>query len=129
MLRALVLFLSVGHAAQAEEVSTPTSVQDEYGCAIIERPSEFTFTTFRDAWRSVAADKLYSIVRHRAVIDGETCGCDVMRPDWSVILQDFQQLGFDDGPRSGYDAWAQAEYFPNIDVLSDAVALQCGGAK
>ncbi len=122
MLRAIAVFLMIGGQAHADG----DALLDEFGCTILERPNELTFSTFRDAWRSVAADKLYSLMRHRDVTETGSCGCDVVRPEWSVISPEFERLGFDDGPRSEYDRWAQSEYFPSIEMLRDAVATQCG---
>lgn len=125
MLRAVAVFLMIGGQAHADG----SARLDEFGCVILERPDELTFSTFRDAWRSVAANKLYSLMRHRAAIDSVSCGCDAMRPEWSVVEPEFERLGFDEGPRSDYDAWAQSEYFPNIEALRNAVAAQCGEAE
>ena len=125
MLRAVAIFLMIGGQAHADG----SARLDELGCAILERPNELTFSTFRDAWRSIAADKLYSLMRHRAVIDSGSCGCDVVRPEWSVITLELERLGFDEGPRADYDAWALVEYFPNIEALRSAVAAQCGEAE
>lgn len=125
MLRAVAVILMIGGTVHADG----STRVDEFGCTILERPDELTFSTFRDAWRSVAADKLYSLMRHRAVIDTGSCGCDVVRPEWSVIAPEFEHLGFDEGPRTAYDAWAQAEYFPDIEALRNAVDVQCGEAE
>ncbi len=122
MLRAVAVLLMIGVQVHADS----TTRLDEFGCAILERPEALTFSTFRDAWRSVAADKLYSLMRHRAVIETGSCGCEVVRPEWSVISSEFKRLGFDDGPRSDYDRWAQSEYFPSIETLRNSVATQCG---
>ena len=76
MLRVLVILLFVGQVVQAEETPVnlaPGDIQkDEYGCTIVERPDELTFLTFRDAWRSIAADKLYSLRRHEAAVAAES---------------------------------------------------------
>lgn len=125
MLRAAALFLVIGGQVHADD----SARLDEFGCTILERPEEFTFSTFQDAWRSVAADKLYSLMRHRAVVAAGSCGCDVVRPKWLVITPEFERLRFDEGARSAYDAWAQSEYFPNIEALRNAVAMQCGEAE
>lgn len=125
MLRAVVVCLMIGGQVQADG----SARVDGFGCTILERPDGLTFSTFRDAWRSVAADKLYSLMRHRAVIESGSCGCDVLRPEWSIIASEFERLGFDQGPRTNYDAWVQAEYFPNIEALRNAVAMQCGEAE
>jgi hypothetical protein len=121
MLRAVAVFLMIGGPVHADG----SARVDKFGCTILERPEALTFSTFHDAWRSVAADKLYSLMRHRAVIETGSCGCDVVRPEWSVISSEFEQLGFYDGPRSDYDTWAQTEYFPNIETLRNSVATQC----
>ena len=125
MLRAVAVILMIGGPVHADG----SARLDEFGCAILERPKELTFSTFRDAWRSIAADKLYSLMRHHAVIDTGYCGCDVVRPEWSVIAPEFERLGFDEGPRTAYDAWAQSEYFPNIEALRNAVDARCGGGE
>lgn len=125
MFRAVAVFLMMSGPVHADG----SARLDEFGCAILERPDELTFSTFRDAWRSIAADKLYSLMRHHAVIDTSSCGCDVLRPEWSIIGPEFERLSFDEGPRAAYDAWAQSEYFPNIEALQNAVAAQCGEAE
>lgn len=125
MLRAVAVLLVIGGQTHAEG----SARLDEFGCAIQERPDELTFSTFRDAWRSVAADKLYSLMRHHTVIETGSCGCDVLRPEWSVIAPEFERLGFDEGSRAAYDTWAQAEYFPNIEALRNTVTVQCGEAE
>lgn len=122
MLRAVAVILMIGGPVHADD----SARLDEFGCAILERPEALTFSTFRDAWRSIAADKLYSLMRHRAIIETGSCGCDMVRPEWSVIATEFERLGFDNGPRSDFDRWAQSEYFPRIEMLRDAVATQCG---
>lgn len=122
MLKAVAVFLMIGGQVHADGITR----LDEFGCAILERPETLTFSTFRDAWRSVAADKLYSLMRYRAVIETGSCGCNVVRPEWSVISSEIERLGFDDGPRSDYDRWAQSEYFLSIEALRNSVATQCG---
>ncbi|WP_052700929.1 hypothetical protein [Loktanella sp. S4079] len=122
MLRTVAVCLVIGGQVHADD----SARLDEFGCAILERPDELTFSTFRDAWRSVAADKLYSLMRHRAVIEDGSCGCHVLRPDWSVIASEFERLGFNQGPRANYDTWVEVEYFPNMETLRNTVAAQCG---
>jgi hypothetical protein len=129
MLRALIILLSVGHAAQAEETPENLAIvevqQDEYGCTIIERPDELTFLTFRDAWRSIAADKLYSLHRHEAAIAAESCDCAALRPEWATIMDEFEALGFFSGMPSTYRDWAAASYFPVISGLRTSVQELC----
>ena len=129
MLRVLVILLFVGQVVRAEE--TPENLalgdnqQDEYGCTIVERPDELTFLTFRDAWRSIAADKLYSLRRHEALIAIESCDCDALRPEWATIMDEFDALGFASGPSSTYRDWAAASYFPVISDLRNSVQELC----
>lgn len=129
MFRVLIISLFVGQVAQAEEttenLATDRIQQDEYGCTIIERPDELTFLTFRDAWRSIAADKLYSLRRHEAAIAAESCDCTALRPQWATIMDDFESLGFAVGPSSAYRDWAAASYFPIISDLRKSVQELC----
>lgn len=129
MLKVLFIFLFVGQIAQAEEVTESLATgdiqQDEYGCTIVERPDELTFLTFRDAWRSIAADKLYSLHRHKVAIAAESCDCAALRPDWAAIMDDFEALGFTSSPSSSYRAWAAASYFPVISDLRKSVQELC----
>ena len=127
MLRTLTVLLIVGHGVQAE--SAATRPVDEYGCVILERPDELTFSTFRDAWRSVAADKLYSLRRHEAAVDGQRCDCAVLRPDWATIADEFEALGFTTGSQAEYRNWSQVSYFPVIADLRRAVGDLCGEAS
>ena len=129
MLRALIMLLSVGQAAQAEETLESLTIvevqQDEYGCTIVERPDELTFLTFRDAWRSIAADKLYSLHRHEAAIAAENCDCAALRPEWDMIIDDFKALDFASGTSSTYRDWAAESYFPVISNLRKSVQELC----
>ncbi|WP_299413542.1 hypothetical protein [uncultured Sulfitobacter sp.] len=129
MLRVLIMLLSIGQVAQAEDatenLATGEVQQDEYGCTIVERPDELTFLTFRDAWRSIAADKLYSLHRHEAAITAESCDCAALRPEWATIMGDFEALGFVSGPSSTYRDWAAASYFPVISDLRKSVQELC----
>lgn len=129
MLRVLIMLLSVGQAAQAEEttenLATDGVQQDEYGCTIVERPGELTFLTFRDAWRSIAADKLYSLHRHEAAIAAKSCDCATLRPEWTTIMDEFDAFGFATGPSSAYRDWAAASYFPVISDLRKSVQELC----
>lgn len=129
MLRVLVILLFVGQVAQAEETTENLAIDDiqldEYGCTIIERPDELTFLTFRDAWRSIAADKLYSLHRHEAAIAAESCDCAALRPEWAMIIDDFEAMGFASGQSSTYRDWAAASYFPVISDLRKSVRELC----
>lgn len=129
MLRVLIMLLSVGQAAQAEETPENLAIvevqQDEYGCTIVERPDELTFLTFRDAWRSIAADKLYSLRRHEGAIAAGGCDCAALRPEWATIMDDFEALDFASGPSSTYRDWAAASYFPVISDLRKSVQELC----
>lgn len=99
---------------------------DRFGCPIRPRPDHMTYSSFRDAWRSVAADKLYSLRRHRLVLETRTCDCATLRPEWSIIESEYHDLGFADGPSSTYDTWAKGAYFPVIADLRHAVREFCG---
>lgn len=129
MFRLLVILLSVSQFAQAEQtaenLATGDIQQDEYGCTIVERPVELTFLTFRDAWRSIAADKLYSLRRNEAAIVAESCDCAALRPEWAKIMDEFDALGFAAGPSSAYRDWAAASYFPIISDLRKSVQELC----
>lgn len=129
MFRLLVILLSVSQFAQAEQtaesLATGDIQQDEYGCTIVERPDELTFLTFRDAWRSIAADKLYSLRRHEAAIVAQSCDCAALRPEWATIMGEFDALGFAAGPSSAYRDWAAASYFPVISDLRKSVQELC----
>ena len=129
MFRLLVILLSVSQFAQAEQTAENLALgdiqQDEYGCTIVERPDELTFLNFRDAWRSIAADKLYSLRRHEAAIAAESCDCVALRPEWATIMDEFEALGFATGPSSAYRDWAAASYFPVISDLRKSVQELC----
>lgn len=129
MLRVLIILLFIGQVAQAEEatenLATDRIQQDEFGCMIVERPDGLTFLTFRDAWRSIAADKLYSLRRHEAAIAAESCDCAALRPEWDTIIDEFDALGFAASPSSAYRDWAAASYFPIISDLRKSVQELC----
>lgn len=129
MLRLLIMLMFVGQLAQAEETAEDLAngevQQGEYGCTIVERPDELTFLTFRDAWRSIAADKLYSLHRHEAAIATDSCDCAALRPEWATIIDDFEALDFASGPSSTYRDWAAASYFPVISDLRKSVQELC----
>jgi hypothetical protein len=125
MLRALMIFICVGHGVHAEEAATETVERDQFGCAVQERPDELTFSMFRDAWRSVAADKLYSLRRHEAVVVAQNCDCAVLRPAWATITDEFEALGFGSAPQSSYRDWSQTSYFPVIAQLRREVGDLC----
>lgn len=124
MFRVLIISLFVGQVAQAEE-TTEDIQQDEYGCTIIARPGELTFLTFSYAWRSIAADKLYSLHRHEAAVAANSCDCAALRPEWTAIMDDFDALGFAAGPSSVYRDWAADSYFPFISDLRKSVQELC----
>lgn len=129
MLRVFVILLFVGQVAQAEETAESRAAgdiqQDEYGCNLVERPDELTFLTLRDAWRSIAADKLYSLRRHEAAIATESCDCAVLRPEWATVMDEFEVLGFASGSSTTYRDWAAASYFPVISDLRKSVQELC----
>ncbi|WP_294607152.1 hypothetical protein [uncultured Roseovarius sp.] len=134
MIYRAILFLTLTAApAMADQVELNTSIQpaemDRYGCAIRPRPDHLTFSSFRDSWRSVAADKLYSLRRYQQVLDTGRCDCAVLQPDWSIIEDEYQNLGFADGPSSTYDDWADAAYFPVISGLRNTVRDLCEEAE
>lgn len=117
-------------ADQADfSVTMDTGKVDGYGCQILPRPDHMTYTTFRDGWRSIAADKLYSLRRHQRALETGRCDCDTLRPVWSTIEAEYRDLGFASGPSTSYDAWADQEYFPVIAGLRDAVKDLCGEGK
>lgn len=129
MLRALLIFLCVSHGVNAQEVATDLAERDQFGCAMLERPDELTFSMFRDAWRSVAADKLYSLRRHEAVVTAQQCDCAILRPDWTTIIDEFEALGFGSAPQSSYRDWSQTSYFPVIAELRREVGDLCKEAS
>lgn len=127
---AYVVFLTVivPSLAIGQELSNsmaPAEI-DRFGCEIEARPDHLTFMSFKDGWRSSAADKLYDLHRYAAAVEAQSCDCDVIRPAWAVIEGDFASLGFADGPSSAYDAWADSSYFPVISGLRDQVRELCG---
>lgn len=125
MLRASMILLCVGHGVNVEEAATDATKRDQFGCAVLERPDDFTFSMFRDAWRSVAADKLYSLRRHEAVVTAQDCDCAVLRPAWATIIDEFEALEFGTGPQSSYRNWSQTSYFPVIADLRHEVGDLC----
>lgn len=119
---------AVGDTPSLSNSIGPTE-QDQFGCQIVPRPDHLTYSTFRDGWRSVAADKLYDLRRYEAVQSTQDCDCSVIRPAWSVIEDEYRALRFADGPSSAYDDWAETAYFPVISSLRDAVRELCGEAE
>jgi hypothetical protein len=107
--------------------STQPAEIDRYGCAIRPRPDHLTFQSFRDTWRSVAADDLYSLRRHQMALDAGSCDCQAMWPDWAIIEDEFEELGFAEptATDSQHIAWSAEEYFPVISDLRDRLRLQC----
>lgn len=63
------------------------------------------------------------------MLDTGSCDCAVLQPEWSIIEDEYQDLGFGDGPSSIYDDWADAAYFPVISELRDAARDLCEGAE
>lgn len=90
MLKVVIILLFVGQVVLAKEKTENSAAediqQDECGCAMIKRPDELTFRTFRDAWRSIAAEKLYSLRGHEAAVACESCNCGALRPEWATIM-------------------------------------------
>ncbi|NIY80723.1 hypothetical protein HCZ23_14755 [Celeribacter sp. HF31] len=129
-----ILFLALTAApAVADQIELSNSLRpaetDRYGCAIRPRPEHLTLSSFRDSWRSVAADKLYSLRRYQLVLGTGSCDCAVLQPEWSIIEDEYQGLGFADGPSSTYDDWADTAYFPMISGLRNAVRDLCEEAE
>lgn len=126
----IILMIATAGPALADQAhfsaTMGTGKTDGDGCSILPRPDHMTYTTFRDGWRSVAADKLYSLRRHQRVLETGRCDCDTLRPAWSTIEAEYRDLGFANGSSSNYDAWADHEYFPVIAGLRDAVKVLCG---
>ncbi len=127
---AYVVFLTViaPSLAIGQELSNSVSPAeiDRFGCGIEPRPDHLTFMSFKDGWRSSAADKLYDLHRYEAAVEVQSCDCAVIRPAWAVIEDDFASLGFAEEPSSAYDAWADAHYFPVISGLREQVRALCG---
>lgn len=105
-----------------------TSEVDRFGCEILDRPEELTFDGFSDAWRSIAADRLYSLMRHRNAVEASTCDCGVLRPAWTDTRERFEALGFSTGPSSTYREWSSEVYTPQIADLRRNVQEMCEGA-
>lgn len=131
-----ILFLTLTAApAMADRIELSNSIQlaeaDRYGCAIRPRPEHLTFRSFRDAWRSVAADDLYSLRRHQLALEVGSCDCETLWPDWSIIADEFEELGFSapTGTDSLHIAWSEEEYFPIISDLRDRLRIQCQGGE
>ncbi|QBY00129.1 hypothetical protein E2K80_04730 [Rhodophyticola sp. CCM32] len=120
----IVVFLCISNSglAQGAEVG-------RFGCEILDRPAELTFNGFSDAWRSIAADRLYSLTRHQNAVEVGTCDCGVLRPDWTETLEMFEALGFSTGPSSAYRDWSSEVYSPQIADLRRTVQDMCGGAN
>lgn len=131
MIFLLFLLLSIGVSAPAvaESPRLSTAIEtpdtDRYGCQILPRPDRLTFEAFRDSWRSVAADELYSLRRHQLALSEGSCDCATMRPDWSIIDDEFEALGFVNGASSAYFQWSEAEYFPVISGLRAELRTLC----
>lgn len=132
MIYRAILFLALTAApAMADQIELNNSIQpteiDRYGCAIRQRPDHLTFRSFRDAWRSVAADDLYSLRRHQMALDAGSCDCEAMWPDWAIIEDEFEELGFaaPTATDSLHIAWSAEEYFPVISDLRDRLRIQC----
>lgn len=127
---AYVIFLSVVAPSLAIGQEFSNSVAsgevDRFGCEIKPRRDHLTFMSFKDGWRSSAADKLYDLHRYEAAVEAQSCDCGVIRPSWDVIEDDYASLGFAEGQSSAYDAWADAHYFPVISGLREQLRALCG---
>jgi len=131
-----ILFLTLAVApAVADQIELNNSIRpaeiDRYGCTIRQRPDHLTFRSFRDAWRSVAAVDLYSLRRHQIALDAGSCDCETLWPDWSIIEDEFDELGFAEptATDSLHIAWSAEEYFPVISDLRDRLRIQCQEAE
>lgn len=120
----IVLFLCISNSGLAQGTEV-----DRFGCEILDRPAELTFDGFSDAWRSIAADRLYSLMRHQNAVEAGTCDCGVLRPNWIETLERFGALGFSTGPSSAYRDWSSEVYSPQIADLRRTVQARCGGAN
>ena len=121
--------------AMADQLELNNSLQraetDRYGCAIRARPAHLTFRSFRDAWRSGAADDLYSLRRHQMALETGSCGCDALWPDWAIIEDEYEELGFSDRQATDglHATWAADQYFPVISDLRKQLRNQCQEAE
>ena len=122
-------FLLIWPSAVLGQSASDPVERDQYGCAIIERPAHLTFSTFQDGWRTLAADKLYALRRHQAVIEAGDCDCSILRPDWATIDTEFDNLGFRTGPSSSYRKWSASQYHPQVSDLRQQVAELCEEAE
>lgn len=120
----IVILLCISNSSLAQGVEV-----DRYGCEILDRPSELTFDGFSDAWRSIAADRLYSLTRHQNAVEAQSCDCAVLRPDWTAIMEQFEAVGFLTVPSSMYRDWSTEVYSPQIADLRRTVQDMCGGAN
>ena len=118
-------FLPLAGHGQVFSNSVEVAEADRFGCPISERPDHMTFHSFRDGWRSAAADKLYDLQRYIGVLEAQDCDCAQIRPNWSVIEDEYNALGFAKGTISDYDQWADEVYFPEISKLRDQVHALC----
>lgn len=136
MIYRAILFLALTTApVMADQIKLSNSIQpaetDRYGCAIRLRPEHLTFRSFRDAWRSVAADDLYSLKRHQMALKAGSCDCETLWPDWAIIEDEYAELGFaaPTGTDSLHITWSAEEYFPVISDLRDRLRTQCQEAE
>ncbi|KAB6717015.1 hypothetical protein [Roseobacter sp. TSBP12] len=136
MIYRAILFLALTSApAMADQIELSNSIQpaetDRYGCAIRPRPEHLTFRSFRDSWRSVAADDLYSLKRHQMALEAGSCDCETLWPDWAIIEDEYAELGFAApiATDSLHIAWSAEEYFPVISDLRDRLRTQCQEAE
>ncbi|SEK40038.1 hypothetical protein SAMN05444413_101503 [Roseivivax marinus] len=128
-LMVLVAAASVGplHAQTGFSNSVESPKVDAFGCSILPRPERYTFTTFKDAWRSVAADRLYGLTRHQKVVEADTCTCDLLHPDWTSIDAAAAEIGVFEADRPELQAWAAKNFFPKINGLTTEVRKLCEG--
>ncbi|MBQ4808549.1 hypothetical protein J4717_13820 [Phaeobacter sp. HS012] len=132
---AVVVMIATAMPVRSEQadfsISIGSGTVDRYGCPIRPRPEHLIFTGFRDAWRSVAADDLYSLRRHQMALAADSCDCESLRPNWAIIEVEFEELGF--AASSSTDrlhiAWSAKEFFPVISNLRDQLRAQCPGAE
>lgn len=136
MIYRTILFLALTAApANADQLELNNSLQraetDRYGCEIRPRPEHLTFRSFRDAWRSGAADDLYSLRRHQMALETGSCGCDALWPDWAIIEDEYEELGFSDRQATDglHATWAADQYFPVISDLRKQLRNQCQEAE
>ncbi|UWQ32076.1 hypothetical protein K3555_16070 [Leisingera sp. M527] len=132
---AVIVVIATAAPTHSEQAGFSTAIgpgaADRYGCPIRTRPESLTFTGFRDAWRSVAANDLYSLRRHQMALAADTCDCESLWPDWATIEDEFEELGFA-APTSSdslHIAWSAEEYFPIIFDLRDRLRSRCQEAE